>query len=277
MDAPTAGFQKSATPRSDAAPVQPQLYSWGARALYLGPALALSPHRNAVAVLALGLDAPFGVAADPARPEAGYRPCRSVLIPPNTQHHFAGTTGTMAFLYVDPFSRDLPRLEAMARVRTPRAGFDLDAEAMLIDLLAALATRRRDWSDVRSALAPVLSGATERQVDPRLQQALTRLHADFAARIPLAELARVAGLSDSRFRHLFRAAAGVPVRRYRLWIAMGTAMRAIARGTSLTTAALDAGFASSAHFSATFREMFGLAPSQLAKPRLAAQHTPGQS
>src|SRR5687768_7149853 len=33
-----------------------RLYSWGARALYLGPALGLSPHRNAVAVLAVGLD-----------------------------------------------------------------------------------------------------------------------------------------------------------------------------------------------------------------------------
>ena len=36
-----------------------QLYSWGARALFIGPALGLSPHRNAVAVVAVGLEAPF--------------------------------------------------------------------------------------------------------------------------------------------------------------------------------------------------------------------------
>ena len=32
------------------------LVSWGARALYVGPGFGLSPHRNAVAVLAMGLD-----------------------------------------------------------------------------------------------------------------------------------------------------------------------------------------------------------------------------
>lgn len=42
-------------------------------------------------------------------------------------------------------------------------------------------------------------------------------------------------------------------------------MRRVASTGNLTVAALDAGFASSAHFSATFRHMFGLEPSRLAK------------
>ena len=65
------------------------------------------------------------------------------------------------------------------------------------------------------------------------------------------------------------AATGVTVRRYRLWVAMGAATRAIVRGESLTTAALDSGFSSSAHLSAAFREMFGLEPSRFARGRLA--------
>jgi AraC-like DNA-binding protein len=40
-------------------------------------------------------------------------------------------------------------------------------------------------------------------------------------------------------------------------------MRAARSGASLTTAAHQAGFSSSAHFSAVFREMFGLAPGTL--------------
>ena len=62
----------------------------------------------------------------------------------------------------------------------------------------------------------------------------------------------------------------MPLRRYKLWIAMGVAMRAIVPGESLTNAALDAGFSSSAHFSAAFREMFGMEPSRLSGGRLAA-------
>ena len=40
-------------------------------------------------------------------------------------------------------------------------------------------------------------------------------------------------------------------------------MRALGGGLSLTDAALEAGFSSSAHLSASFRDMFGLAPSTL--------------
>jgi AraC-like DNA-binding protein len=42
-------------------------------------------------------------------------------------------------------------------------------------------------------------------------------------------------------------------------------MRELSRGRSLTEAAYSAGFASSAHLSAAFKAMFGLAPSALVK------------
>jgi methylphosphotriester-DNA--protein-cysteine methyltransferase len=247
-----------------------RLYSWGARALFLGEALGLTPHRNAVAVLALGLDAPFDVAIDAADRAAGHRRCRAALIPPNTLHHLSATTGTMAFLYVDARSPDLARLQGLVRDPRSRAGFDLDGEAELIESLARLARGEADWAATRPCLDALLSGPGARPKDPRVRQALELLHADPAARPSLEALARQAGLSTSRFIHLFKAATGVPLRRYKLWIAMGAAMRAIVAGETLTNAALDAGFSSSAHFSAAFREMFGMEPSRLSGGRLAA-------
>lgn len=257
-------FQKPA-----AAPVAMRLWAWGARVLYVGEALGLSPHRNAVAVLAVGVDAPFGVAASPTKPSRGYRTCRTAVIPPNTLHHLAHTVGTMAFLYVDACSHELGRLRSLAAVRSPRADFDLSVERELVDVLAGLADRTRPWPSVRATLDSLLVG-TPPPIDPRVQRALRRLHADPSVRLPLAELAHEAALSDSRFLHLFKSATGVPFRRYKLWIAMGAAMRAVTRGADLTTAAHDAGFSSSAHFSAAFREMFGIEPSRLARGRLVA-------
>jgi len=250
-----ARFQKAAA----ALPPGARLFAWGARVLYLGPALNLSAHRNAAAVLALGLDQPFGVADDPRDPAGPYRQRRTVLIPPDTLHHLRIDAGRMAFLYVDPLSRDLERL---------RAASDPMIEDIL-GLLQNLDAARQDWPAVRARLSAILAGATE--ADPRIAAALQRLHAEPAARLRLDELAATAGLSGSRFRRLFRAATGVTLRRYRLWTAMGAATRAIARGESLTHAALDAGFSSSAHFSAAFREMFGLEPSRLAKGRLTVE------
>lgn len=79
----------------------------------------------------------------------------------------------------------------------------------------------------------------------------------------VADAARLACLSASRFQAVFREAAGVPFRRYRLWRRMAAVARVIADGRSLTHAAHEAGFASSAHLSTAFRAMFGLAPSRL--------------
>ena len=76
-------------------------------------------------------------------------------------------------------------------------------------------------------------------------------------------LGKRAGLSPSRFLHLFKAETGVPLRRYRIWNRIGAASRAIAEGRTLTEAAHGAGFASSAHFSTAFRDMFGMMPSEL--------------
>jgi AraC-like DNA-binding protein len=81
----------------------------------------------------------------------------------------------------------------------------------------------------------------------------------------LTTLARRAGLSPSRFLHLFKAETAVPLRRYRIWNRMRAAFRACGEGASLTEAAHAAGFASSAHFSSAFRDMFGMMPSDLIK------------
>lgn len=262
-----ARFQEPAAAEAGAT----RLYSWGARALYLGPALGLSPHRNAVAVLAIGLDAPFDVAIDPANTSAGYRRCRTVIIPPNTLHHLVGTVGRFAFLYVDARSRDLDRLRSLAREHTARAAFDLTVEEEWIACLDGLARGTVTWDAARARLGAVLGGEPAPAIDPRVRAALDRLHAEPGTRLSLGDLAGAVGLSESRFLHVFKAAIGVPLRRYKLWIAMGAAMRAVARGESLTTAAHDAGFSSSAHFSSAFRAMFGLEPSRLARPGLTSE------
>ena len=106
-----------------------KLIGWGPRVLYLGPAFGLTPHRNATAVLAVALDGTLEVAGDPADPDGRYRSARSVLIPPNTLHHLRIAGGRMAFLYVDPLSRDLVALNDRMQDVTPRAAFDLVGEA----------------------------------------------------------------------------------------------------------------------------------------------------
>jgi methylphosphotriester-DNA--protein-cysteine methyltransferase len=56
---------------------------------------------------------------------------------------------------------------------------------------------------------------------------------------------------------------------------MGVALRSMAKGASLTDAAYEGGFGSSAHFSSAFREMFGMEPSRLARLGMTRTALPG--
>jgi methylphosphotriester-DNA--protein-cysteine methyltransferase len=70
-------------------------------------------------------------------------------------------------------------------------------------------------------------------------------------------------LSTSRFLHLFSAHARTSFRRYRLWTRMMRLAAVVGTGQDLTRASVEAGFASPAHFSDSFHEMFGLSASRL--------------
>ncbi|KRR27231.1 helix-turn-helix domain-containing protein [Bradyrhizobium retamae] len=242
-----------------------KLIGWGARVLYLGPAFGLTPHRNATAVLAVALDGPLEVAEDPADHMTRYHVARSVLILPNSLHHLRIERGRMAFLYVDPLGRDLRALIARMTNPTLRGAFDLREEAAVIELMTKLAEDRIGRQEGCASLGELLGVGTHKRATTRIAAALRHMRDEPHLAHRLTTLAARAGLSPSRFLHLFKAETGVPLRRYRIWNRMGAAVRACGEGASLTEAAHAAGFASSSHFSSAFREMFGMMPSDLAK------------
>jgi AraC-like DNA-binding protein len=237
------------------------LVSWGARALYVGPSFELSPHRNAVAVLAIGLDGPFDVARDPHDPGSGFCRCRTALIEPNRLHYLRMSGGDCAFIYLDSLSRDLEFLRRHCSRVESAFRMDLDGEETLIALLAGMDRSVDGWHGVSSSLAAALFFERGRP-DERITAVVDRIQSLPALDVDTATLAAAARLSVSRFQHLFKATTGVPVRRFRLWARMQRAIALASAGATITDAALEAGFSSSAHFAASFREMFGMAPTQ---------------
>jgi AraC family transcriptional regulator len=79
--------------------------------------------------------------------------------------------------------------------------------------------------------------------------------------ITLEQVAAVAFLSPSRFRHLFAEQTGMGLREYVLWRRFVRVWELRMQGLSLSAAAHAAGFADSAHLSRTSRSMFGIPPS----------------
>jgi len=105
------------------------------------------------------------------------------------------------------------------------------------------------------------------QAAPELTDAIARarqhLSASVGQRVPLDELAQVAGLSRHHFARAFKAATGLPPHTYQLQMALDHAKRLLAGGEiPISQAALDAGFADQSHFSRMFRQFTGATPVQ---------------
>jgi AraC-like DNA-binding protein len=99
--------------------------------------------------------------------------------------------------------------------------------------------------------------------DPRVLAAMAFIRSHASRAVSLGEVAEVAHLSPSRFRHLFVEETGMPLRTYVLWRRLLQVWELLMHGETLSTAAHAAGFADSAHLSRTARTMFGVAPSML--------------
>jgi AraC-like DNA-binding protein len=71
---------------------------------------------------------------------------------------------------------------------------------------------------------------------------------------------------------LFHRLEGVPLYRYQLRLRLACALDRLAHADDLTALALDLGFTSHSHFSAAFRQTYGVSPStfrRAARPRSA--------
>ena len=85
----------------------------------------------------------------------------------------------------------------------------------------------------------------------------------------LRELAGACGVSPSRLTHLFRQETGTSLRRYRSWVRLRSALDVLWSKQSLTDLAHSTGFADSAHFSRTTRQMLESTPSDLRRRMVA--------
>lgn len=240
----------------------PWLWLWPGHAVYLGPSLGLDPHAGSVSCLAVAVDGTFTIrVAGSSGPMV-----RSALIPPRLTHQVVADAERMAFCYLDPGSIRHRACQRAMTATNEAIAYGHRREDLLTRTVGDLtdAKSARAWLDLAAGPQPAHVDGQSARLDPRIQDTIAALHGRDAHDIPsAAHFAARVGLSPSRFLHLFRDHTGTSFRRYRLWLRMLRAAAAIRDQADLTTAAMDAGFASPSHFSDAFHTMFGLRPRQL--------------
>ena len=192
--------------------------------------------------------------------------CAGALIPSGAPHTIdVNDCEWSAVLFIEPETTEGKALTTM-----------LDGQARFLDADAVMAPAQRlgqawlgdkDPDKVRAACVQIVRDLAQTSArepaDPRVLAAIQYIHDRVDQAIRLEEVAAVAKLSPSRFRHLFVAETGMPLRTYLLWRRLLHVWTLLMQGETLSHAAHASGFADSAHLSRTARTMFGLPPSAM--------------
>ncbi len=246
-------------------PPKIHIYAWPDRFLYLGPSAKTTSHRNHAATWLVARQGVLRVnlaSGEVLEDEI-------IFVPSEVEFATEPVTALIAALYWEPESASFKRVAEHFDASRARAfkcppGNLQDLEGLysttmtlaIADKLLASVFGLRIIDDHAISIA-----------DKRIVAALQFLREAPQAYESIDALADRVHLSSSRFAHLFKQMVGVPVRRYVLWQKMRRAFDLAMAGESLTSAALSAGFADSAHLSRTVRSIIGVAPEFLFRHR----------
>lgn len=242
------------------------LYLWRGGALVVGPGIDSRAHSHYAAQLTVGLDRPFRTRLGA---QDAWRETPAAIFAPNQVHQIDGEGAVLAHLFVELPQRlatDITVLDAAYQATPHFAGLHGALHAACGGALTIDGAQQLAQAWLQCALPDALASAT---LDRRVTQALDWIGAYPGNRLSGALLASKVNLSATRFTHLFRQKTGLSLSRYLLWSRLLLAVEAVAHGDNMTDAAHAAGFADLAHMSRTFRNTFGVVPSELQKMTIA--------
>ena len=240
-----------------------QYFPWNGGAVFVGTAGAFPAHAHQAIQICFLFEGRIRLRARDADEWTDY----DLAIVPSRHSH--GMDGSRihygATVFVEPETREGRILterylrDGIAELeRAPFEGKLLELQMAALEQRGAIAVVER-----ARALVQALTQHTEPSVtsDERILRAVKYINEHLSQPITLAQVARVAFLSPSRFRHLFAEQTGMRLREYILWRRFVSVWEHRMKGVSLSDAAHAAGFADSAHLARTSRRMIGIPPS----------------
>jgi AraC-like DNA-binding protein len=204
------------------------------------PGRKLAAHANAVTCVLVGRTGPLRLECDGRRIDGDI-----VLVRPGVVHAVALAERGTDVLYLNglAFPFDAP----LAQVLGGELGH-LACDALRGNPCAMHELRAR-----LTARAPRLPTG--------IAEVLRAIYEDPMQRMSQGELARRLSMERTRALRCFKAATGQTFRDFKRWSALQHAAKLMVEGALVRTAAMDAGFADTAHLTRVFRRGFGLTPS----------------
>lgn len=240
--------------------------SWDGGCLFLTRGAGIAPpHAHYAIQIAFSDEPGIRFRASDREPWTSYD---GVVIASRQPHTMDATIGQHnAVLFVEPETREGRALGE----RFAQHGIAPLPEGTLADLRPRLFAAWQELGSVSAIVSAAqdvvraLTGGVESLVvsDERILRATAYIRSHLDSELTLEEVADVACLSPSRFRHLFVDQTGMALRPYILWRRFLHVWELLGQGMSVSAAAHAAGFADAAHLSRTSRRTFGFPPSAM--------------
>lgn len=207
-------------------------------------------------------------------------PTQSMLVPVGvaTHWHYSGTVDFAVFYFLGGGSSVMHGLQVIAESRDAPVPFtDPLVGAAALQLVGEL--QKAHGADVgfmerlagvmleatyRALVAPAVRGINPRHVHAsRLQAVLNHIHANLAADLSTARLAKRAEVSLAHFSRIFRDAMGVSPHQYVLAARLELARKLLGQSTlPISRIAEECGFSSQSHLTASFRAAHATTPAR---------------
>jgi AraC-like DNA-binding protein len=183
-----------------------------------------------------------------------------LVVPPNRRHTISSDHRSVICLVLEPESVRAGAIEALvARVTGPeQAGLARRIRQAYAQLL-----HRPCRDDIGCAEFDAMcfgEALPRRLLDPRVAGAMAQIGRFSGEPVTAASCAEEAGLSASRFLHLFKQETGISFRAFRAWKRARHLLHFANQDLNLAHLAQDIGYPDSTHFSHSIRRFYGLQP-----------------
>lgn len=179
---------------------------------------------------------------------------------PSQRHTVTSDYRSVICVAIEPESVPDGTLDALAvRLQGPESSL---FAARIRGAYAALGEmeRRDEISNVGFDTMCFGEALPQRALDPRVVRAIAQIGRFCGEPVTAASCAAEAGLSPSRFLHLFKEETGISFRAFRAWKRARHLLHFANQDINLAHLAQDIGYPDSTHFSHSIRRFYGLMP-----------------
>jgi AraC-like DNA-binding protein len=241
----------------------PLLYLWDSKAMYIGTSFETHVHAHNAYQVIVALDGMTKVEVEGLWIETAF-----IIIRPNTKHRIK-LFGVVALLLIEADDAEIAKnfelenLSAKTLLDLNNCYFNLYSSEEALQLFNTIVLE-----------VGLSSGEVRASIDERITKCLRYIEKNLKNELSMESVCKINGISESTFSHLFSKELGLPFRRYVLWKRLKESISLyLKEEKSLTDIAIEMGFADQAHFSNSFKDVFGVKPTFIFRSKLRILHS----